>query len=448
MAILDQAAKKFLKNQYKNNPVAPTGSFKNLSGRTVSTATSTATSTAGEGYRALDNIITGLQSNFKNADMGVIQSHADNIYKNLNDNMISRIAQDKDLFGNMIGQDTKRLGKFGDDIDGYVKNASNNRGWMGSTPARGANFYNLEDAAVSAEVQNEKRRIEKYAAFKQEANRRNDAYYSADTFRKQDLVATNRTMQDIRTQSPDISAAEVRDALVHQRGANPDFANQSSFVRKAQTTDSVYEQRAFQNIANRTDFEKLADGDIQALVAQEKRDLREQASKQAAERSKAQAQQQAQAAQNAQQEAINVAEETPTVKGESASPKVSGTVDKYMQRRYGTMVDDISSALNSGQKLNSDTINSFAQQTRLNDEVSAQFKSMIEGGKNAEAIALLKSQQQNYISSANIMDKAYAHKIPQKGAVVVGGAWLVNNMSASRGQQSNSQLYGQQTPYM
>ena len=434
MAILDKSIKKFYKNAYKRGDLA----------RQTTTATAgVGASAAGEGYRAIDNIVSGLQSNFKNADMRTIQSHADTIYNSLGDDMINKVAGDKTLFRDMIRQDSKRYGRFEDNIDGYVNSATGNKGWIGTTPGRGSNFYNLSDEAQAAASQRELR----YAQFKSEANRRNDLYYSADTFRKQDFVAGSRTMQDIRTQSPDISASEVRDALTHQRGTNPDFANQSNFVRKAQTTDSVYDQRAFQNIANRTDFDQLSDGDIKTLVSQEKRDLREQASQQAAERTKTQAQQQTQQVQNTQQQAVNTAEEIPTAT-EDKAPKPRNAVDKYMQRRYGTMVNDIEGALNSGNKMSSNTIETFAKQTRLNDEVSGQFKELIEGGKNAEAISLLKSQQQNYMSSATIMDKALAHKIPQKGAVVVGGAWLVNNMSASRGQQSNSQLYGQQTPYM
>lgn len=125
----------------------------------------------------------------------------------------------------------------------------------------------------------------------------------------------------------------------------------------------------------------------------------------------------------------------------------SSTVDRYMTQRYSTMVDDIESALNSGQSLNSDVINAFSNQTRLGDNVSNQFKEMVEGGKNAEALSLLRGQERNYVNSAGLVDKMQAHRVPQKAAVGVGAAWLVSNMAGSKGRQSNSELYGQQTPY-
>jgi hypothetical protein len=39
------------------------------------------------------------------------------------------------------------------------------------------------------------------------------------------------------------------------------------------------------------------------------------------------------------------------------------------------------------------------------------------------------------------------YKVPQKAAVVGTTAWLISSMSSSKGQQSNAQLYGQQSPY-
>ena len=45
---------------------------------------------------------------------------------------------------------------------------------------------------------------------------------------------------------------------------------------------------------------------------------------------------------------------------------------------------------------------------------------------------------------ATIWDKAIQHKMPQIAAGGLATAWLVNTMCSSRGQQSNSQLYGQQ----
>lgn len=44
-------------------------------------------------------------------------------------------------------------------------------------------------------------------------------------------------------------------------------------------------------------------------------------------------------------------------------------------------------------------------------------------------------------------DKMGYHKVPQKAAAVGGTAWLVNQMSQSKGQMSNAQLYGQSQQY-
>jgi hypothetical protein len=44
-------------------------------------------------------------------------------------------------------------------------------------------------------------------------------------------------------------------------------------------------------------------------------------------------------------------------------------------------------------------------------------------------------------------DKMSYHQVPQKLAAVGGTAWLVSNMSGSKGQMDNSQLYGQSKPY-
>lgn len=132
---------------------------------------------------------------------------------------------------------------------------------------------------------------------------------------------------------------------------------------------------------------------------------------------------------------------------QESAGKYNNVVNQYMANKYEGVIDDISQALNSGHRLNPDAISTFARQARLNDEVAEQFGSLVQAGKNNEAISLLKGQQSNYMASATMMDKAMAYKVPQRGAVVVGGAWLVQNMFSSRGQQTNAQLYGQQMPY-
>lgn len=61
----------------------------------------------------------------------------------------------------------------------------------------------------------------------------------------------------------------------------------------------------------------------------------------------------------------------------------------------------------------------------------------------ADAAGIVKSHRYE----ANLMDKAIGNKIPQMAAGGLGTAWLVSNMASSKGQQTNGQLYGQQTPY-
>lgn len=57
------------------------------------------------------------------------------------------------------------------------------------------------------------------------------------------------------------------------------------------------------------------------------------------------------------------------------------------------------------------------------------------------------SQIDNIKTTSGIGDWMGYNKVPQKTAAVGGTAWLVSNMSQSKGQLSNPQLYSQQQPY-
>lgn len=89
---------------------------------------------------------------------------------------------------------------------------------------------------------------------------------------------------------------------------------------------------------------------------------------------------------------------------------------------------------------------------------NSDYESVISAGKkygigtdnvhSAEKVeALLTKNVGERLSKAGVRDFAGVHKVPQRGAALVGTAFLVNNMSQRKGQQSNSELYGQSAPY-
>lgn len=53
----------------------------------------------------------------------------------------------------------------------------------------------------------------------------------------------------------------------------------------------------------------------------------------------------------------------------------------------------------------------------------------------------------NVKHNTTVRDRMGYNKVPQTAAAVGGTAWLVSKMSESKGQMSNSQLYGQSNPY-
>lgn len=347
---------------------------------------------------AVQNVQSGLRQNFKDADDDIINSQAQKIVNSMDDWQLNFVGSKNGTFGQMVKND---IGDSATNIHSYVTSATGAKGWLGGSATHHNNFDDLlsKTKAQQKEVMSE---------LNQRAQASDSARYAEDRIRKMEYDNKQSTKGYLRSEGfSDKAIDRTLDRVEQDAGG---------FVPKDYdaAVDTLYRRRG-EAIAG----EGASESKINRAANKARR-----------------------------QSEANGERRSPTGDGQDSSASTGGVVDRYMQRRYGMMMKDISSALNSGNKLSSDTINTFAKQTRLNDEVSEQFKNLVEGGKNAEAISLLKSQQRDYMSSANIIDKALAHKIPQKGAVVVGGAWLVNNMSASRGQQSNSQLYGQQTPYM
>ena len=64
---------------------------------------------------------------------------------------------------------------------------------------------------------------------------------------------------------------------------------------------------------------------------------------------------------------------------------------------------------------------------------------------NTDNLQALRQETINKVSASDMkmMDWMGYHKVPQKATGVVCTAWLVNKMAAGGGQQTNSQLYGQ-----
>lgn len=122
--------------------------------------------------------------------------------------------------------------------------------------------------------------------------------------------------------------------------------------------------------------------------------------------------------------------------------KIGRRTRAYMDERYNAKMKDIGKLYDSSGKPVAGAAESVISEMRLGeDQVEAVQKKLAEGQKSLSGY--LEGQKGNYAESANLLDSAYANRIPQIGATAVGGAWLVQNMSDNRGRQSNSQLYGQ-----
>lgn len=71
--------------------------------------------------------------------------------------------------------------------------------------------------------------------------------------------------------------------------------------------------------------------------------------------------------------------------------------------------------------------------------------------KDARNIPAVQEQMANNVveraQNPRFSDYMGYHKVPQRGAAIIGTAYLVNNMSDRRGQMSNNELYGQAPPY-
>lgn len=124
------------------------------------------------------------------------------------------------------------------------------------------------------------------------------------------------------------------------------------------------------------------------------------------------------------------------------------SMHKWLNKRFDQNISNISDALNSGQSLTDDTLKALGNSVRLSPKQLEKFISEAKSGNPGNALTVAQGNRDNYINNPTFGDQMIYNRVPQKAAVVVGGAWLVNNMSASRGQLSNAQLYGQQTPYM
>jgi hypothetical protein len=109
-----------------------------------------------------------------------------------------------------------------------------------------------------------------------------------------------------------------------------------------------------------------------------------------------------------------------------------------------------------------DVMKKFAGDAETSDEDLAKVHSRLAGsgvmkeGTTAEQFAkmnpeerlkLVESWKDWRTTSPQFGDYIGYHKVPQKTAAVAATAWLVSRMNDSKGHMSNSQLYGQSSPY-
>jgi hypothetical protein len=115
--------------------------------------------------------------------------------------------------------------------------------------------------------------------------------------------------------------------------------------------------------------------------------------------------------------------------GDKVKAQMANRVDKGYAQRQATM----EKAINGGE----------AEMDKLGKQWGVEGKA----DKAALSNNLDSWKSGQFKAGPTTMDAAWAYKVPQKVGGLGAGAWLVSNMSSSKGQMSNSALYGQSTPY-
>jgi hypothetical protein len=119
------------------------------------------------------------------------------------------------------------------------------------------------------------------------------------------------------------------------------------------------------------------------------------------------------------------------------------TIEQFVDQRISKQT----SAINS----EAEELRGLLGQGKLTNDQAVK----ITGDKNMTASALtgahIDAYEANQLAgikkNATLGDKMIYNQVPQKVAAVGGAAWIVSAMAESKGQMSNSQLYGQSAPY-
>lgn len=120
-------------------------------------------------------------------------------------------------------------------------------------------------------------------------------------------------------------------------------------------------------------------------------------------------------------------------------------VHEYKAREFDDFADNIESMMKSG-NIDRDILHKRMSKV-AGEERAREALELFDQGNIEGAMKEIRMNRSNYMENVSMKDHLLYHKVPQKSAVVVGGAWLVSNMSSRRGQLTNAELYGQQTPY-
>lgn len=128
-------------------------------------------------------------------------------------------------------------------------------------------------------------------------------------------------------------------------------------------------------------------------------------------------------------------------KAKTEPKEVSERGRKYMKSKFNKSMKNVDDIYGDAAQLDDEALGRIQSQFRFGDDDMDALRAV--SGDKEQMKTLIKSREDKYVQSYNMMDAAMAHKVPQMAAGAVGTSWLVQNMSNNRGRQSNAQLYNQ-----
>lgn len=128
-------------------------------------------------------------------------------------------------------------------------------------------------------------------------------------------------------------------------------------------------------------------------------------------------------------------------KAEAEPKKVSERGRKYMKSKFNKSMKYVDDIYGGATQLDDEALGGIQRQFRFGDDDMDALRAA--SGNKEQMKTLIRSREDKYVQSYNMMDAAMAHKVPQIAAGAIGTSWLVQNMSNNRGRQSNAQLYNQ-----